>query len=342
LWAAATFVALNIGGLVVVDRWPLLRDPEYVRLAERLRARAAGDRAATLVVMLGSSRTQIGLRARSLEERLSGASGRPVVVFNFGMAGVGPVQQRITLGRLMHAELAPDVLLLEIHPALLDASTPEPPEARWTQLDRFARRELDALQDAGFPPARLDAERFLSWSAPLYRHRLSIVSLAAPAWLPWNIRRQSPPVDDWGPRVGVFPDAPEDRRRGLDLMRAEYHDWLRNARVGGRALAALEGALAACAGAGVRPIVVIMPESTMFRSWYSEALRASLDESMARLTRTYGAPVIDARTWASDDEFIDGHHLGPHGAAAFTDRLAAALGERGAHSWPHAVRRARE
>jgi hypothetical protein len=37
----------------------------------------------------------------------------------------------------------------------------------------------------------------------------------------------------------------------------------------------------------------------------------------------YGLPVIDAREWMGEEDFIDGHHLLPDGAAAFTRRFGA-------------------
>jgi hypothetical protein len=40
------------------------------------------------------------------------------------------------------------------------------------------------------------------------------------------------------------------------------------------------------------------------------------------LTRKYGTPVINARDWLGEDDFLDSHHLLVEAAGKFTHRLA--------------------
>ena len=66
---------------------------------------------------------------------------------------------------------------------------------------------------------------------------------------------------------------------------------------------------------------MLSPESSEFRGWYPEAARARIDSYCDELRRDYGVRVIDARSWVADEDFIDGHHALPRGAATFTHRL---------------------
>ena len=70
---------------------------------------------------------------------------------------------------------------------------------------------------------------------------------------------------------------------------------------------------------------ILMPEAEEFRRLYSPGMKASLPQLLADLRECYGVTVIDARTWIADDCFWDAHHLMPHGAAQFTERLREAV-----------------
>src|SRR5439155_1130670 len=77
---------------------PERRDVAYAQKVTRLRQRTEEAPTQPLtVVMLGSSRTVFGLKAGRLEKPLQEETGRPVVVFNFGMYASGPVMNLVTL-----------------------------------------------------------------------------------------------------------------------------------------------------------------------------------------------------------------------------------------------------
>ena len=65
-------------------------------------------------------------------------------------------------------------------------------------------------------------------------------------------------------------------------------------------------------------VLFLMPESREFRNWYPPEAQPRLMDYLTSLSRTYNAPLIDARRWIEDDAFSDGHHLLSWGAAAFT------------------------
>jgi hypothetical protein len=102
----------------------------------------------------------------------------------------------------------------------------------------------------------------------------------------------------------------------------EYAPVLADYHVGGPGCAAIRDTLARCRDHGIRAAVVLMPESSEFRSWYGPGYA-----EVTRFAESLGVPVFDAREWVPDDGFSDGHHLTADGSAAFIDRLAVASGQ---------------
>jgi hypothetical protein len=72
---------------------------------------------------------------------------------------------------------------------------------------------------------------------------------------------------------------------------------------------------------GIRTVLIILPEHSTLRGWYPPATRAVLTAYLRRLGDDYHAPVIDARTWCGDEEFVDYCHLQPVGARSFSERF---------------------
>jgi hypothetical protein len=72
-------------------------------------------------------------------------------------------------------------------------------------------------------------------------------------------------------------------------------------------------------------VLVLMPESSDFRTWYSPEGLAEARRLLAELRDGCGVPVIDASAWVPDDGFKDGHHLMEKGAEVFTTRLREEL-----------------
>src|SRR5262245_7975669 len=103
---AACFLAAQLAlGLAVEHCLPAVRDPEYAAKTARLRARLAESPGRPLVLVLGSSRVQMGLRAGSVNAE---CDGRPALVFNFGMSGGGAQLESLCLRRLLDEGIRPD------------------------------------------------------------------------------------------------------------------------------------------------------------------------------------------------------------------------------------------
>jgi hypothetical protein len=182
-WALGLFLVLQLGLTATIETcWPALRDPHYGYKVARLRQRTllAAERPLT-VVMLGSSRTTFGFRGACIEEELTRRAGRPVVVFNFGILGAGPVTELLELRRLLAEGVRPDLLLVEVMPPFLSAR-PELREAsrRPINADCLWRREVPLVGGYWECTAQLRAAWWQSSLVPWYSHRFTILSRLAP------------------------------------------------------------------------------------------------------------------------------------------------------------------
>jgi len=65
----------------------------------------------------------------------------------------------------------------------------------------------------------------------------------------------------------------------------------------------------------------LMPEGPGFQDMYAPTAWGQLQAYLKEQTQPYGTPIINARNWCSEKEFIDSHHLLPDGGAHFTTRL---------------------
>jgi len=312
-WALAAAATLQFGLSVAVERYkPEWRDPEY---GLRMRDFQSRPRPARLVAILGSSRVQMGLNPAAFD--LPGGAG----AYNFAQSGSGPVQELLTLQRLLAAGVRPDFLLVEVLPPALSAASPL---HRITPSPRYDWRDLGYLEPygeslrAGWLRARLSP-----WSAG----RSVLLSRAGAGFLlPPSARqdflwKQTRP-GGWMPYF--FEAVADDRREeGLRQAHAEYAGCLTDLTVSPVARAAYAGLLQVAATHGVRVAFVVMPESPRFRSWATpttrDAVRAYLDE----LARASGRPVIDLSGLPLlEADFADGHHLLRQAAEATSRRLA--------------------
>jgi hypothetical protein len=325
LWALALFVCGQAALAVGIERSrPELRDPEYGYKLARLRACLARNPGRPLLLVLGSSRTELGFRPRLVPPARAPA-GREPVVFNFGLSGSGPVLELLYLRRLLREGIRPDWLLIEILPPALHQEESNSEADRY-QVERLQWTDLKAIR----PYRSGDPDRLVrDWSQarllPTFANRFGILSRFAPTWLPWYCRQDQiwHDMDDVGwvryPRLSV-PEA--EYRRSVERTRVEYDASLNGFRVSGQPDRALRELLATCRHEGVAAALFLMPEGSEFRSWYSPVMEAAVEAYLAGIRRDYGIPVVDARTWVPDKFFTDSHHLFPRGAALFTERFA--------------------
>jgi len=310
MWMLATafftFLGVQLSLAFALDqRKIVLHDRIYENKAKLLREhwkQAQPDRERILV--MGSSRLLFGLDAGSVDAN----------VFNFGIAAAGPMTQNLYLKRLIADGLRPDVVVIEILPAFFnDAKDRTPMESKWLVPSRY---RPDEREDSA-------TDKLIRRIAPVYEHRISILSQSATGFLTREQHIDGNAITDANgfARTSFRSVTPEQRRKGVEGARQQYEPELRNFQWGNPGAQALKEMLKLCSDKGIRVLLLRMPEGTEFRAFYPARALHIIDDELAKLN----VPIIDARQWVADEGFHDGHHLLIDGAKTFTQQFAREL-----------------
>jgi hypothetical protein len=321
LWSLALY-ALAAGLLLVgLDAWhPGLRETCWLEKWCHLRHWAAREPQRPLLVMLGSSRTDEAFQAEHLDG-LPDPAGWPYRAYNLGVPMAGPLHEYLYLGALLDAGVRPRVLLVELLPALFNeprrgaVSEESWTPARWLSLPQLAR-----LWPYFACPRRKGHDWLEARLAPWYAFRLDLREGLAGhlrQCCPWG-----PTHDRWGCRILLPVNAAFCASR-RELARTQYRPTLGGLHVGAGPRRALRDLVERCRRERIAVVLVLMPESSEFRSWYSSRGLAEVRDLLEELGD--GCNLVDARTWLPDTDFRDGHHVHANGARAFTMRLREEL-----------------
>jgi hypothetical protein len=318
LWGLAGFVVCQLGLAVALECWLQdARDPEYAAKELRLLARIAEAPARLLVLVLGTSRTKMGLDARRLSDDPDGP-----LVFNFGLAGSGPMMDLVSLRRLLSTGVRPDRVVVELLPTGLSRREGCPAEECWLDAARLRAGEVAAVAPYCNERQRLLSRWLKGRALPCYRHQaelrdelaLDIPTSPTPSAL-------AGPIDDYGWECHPDVTDPTRRQEYTDFARRQHADAFANYRFAPQPVHALSDLFDLCDREGIPVALLLMPEGTAFRALYPAEMLAALDAYLDELRRERHIPVIDARTWVEDTGFWDANHLSASGAAVFTDRF---------------------
>jgi len=323
------FALVQLGLAIGLDRGLReVRDPLYAYRLDRVRRRL---RTAPVkpwtVMMLGSSHTQWGFRVGKGEEKAwSETLGHPVATFNFGVPGGGPLTELLNWSRLRRDGVRPNLLLVEVLPPLLAAQNPPQDFGEvFLPTNRLSWQDLPLIKRyAGTVRAGLRRDWLEAWPLPWYTHRLGIVSLVRPDFLPPAYRVEGDEtLDESGaPQFIVASVTSEQRLQATQRARKEYGAAFNGFRLGGPQCEALRELLASCRREGVSVALVMTPEGPTFRSLYPPEAWRAIQEWLTQVSQEYDAPIVNAREWIDDeDNFMDSHHLLARGAHLFTERL---------------------
>ena len=326
-WVGAAALLLNVAALVALDApWPNLRDPEYGMRVARLRARVAENPNRPLVLVLGSSRTCMGVKPAAWEAVRPGTPGDPLL-FNFGTVGAGPIQQLIALRRAYADGVRPAVVLLEYWPPVLRQDGAFAEQHRVGQRLRFD--DAPVVRDYFRDPERVERSMVTARANPIFANRERWLALASPKYLAMNQHANVPwrELDRWGwlPGMDVRSDDAATRRVFLDHYRPDYQRQFAGHAIHPDSDRALRAAVAFARTHSARVGFFYLPESPEFQSWYPPGVERAAREHFAGIVRELSVPVIDARNWVAEDQLADGHHLSRSGAGAFTARFGRAV-----------------
>ena len=327
VWGLACFAALQVFLAVRMDRrQPELRDPEYGYKLARLRQRLADEPDRPLVLILGSSRSALGLAPLALPAPERPVGGKAPIVFNFALTGSGPILELLCLHRLLRAGIRPNRVIIEVLPPVLHQEEAWA-EMSWMNINRLSCDDVWFLRRYTEHPWVLGRHWLRSRLTPWFSHRFCVLSRFAAEWLPWSARQ-----DGWrGMDAAGWLPAPfhnltaEEYQRKRDFARDQYGPPLEHFHITTLPDQALRELLQLCRQEGIAALLLLMPEGTEFQSWYPPGARERIDAYLGGLSREYGVPLIDTRCWMPDTAFFDSHHLLARGAATFTERFAHAI-----------------
>ena len=310
---------------VCLHRWNLeLCDPVYGSRFRSLQNYVRKNPNRPLVLVLGTSRTMNGLRPTAMTLPATSPEPPPLI-YNFAISGSGSVCIRLTYQRLIASGVRPKWLLVETWPLL------------WPEDGTFDEKRNLAQHDLGWReiPGLL---RYLpkQWNmlgkavsrdlAPLmvYRSRL-LQAMASSLLLPHVAEQIVGQRRDWqsDDGTGWIPvrDESEQQRRAIEFGQATGKPLLNPLRIHPSSDLALRDLLDECKAYNIRVGLVLMPEHSQCRSWYSPQAKELVRSYLDGLIRDYGVSVMDTRDWLPDEGFADYLHMARAAAAPFSERF---------------------
>lgn len=326
LWGALAFVAAQVVlGVVVSYLHPELRDPEYGYRLKALREQAAASPDRPLLLILGSSRTLSGICPPALPA-WPGEAGPEPRVFNFSLLGAGPVRELMTLRRLLAAGHRPDWLLVEVWPPYLpqqgywlDEGHIMQKDLRWVDLPVVARYFADRPKALG----KLATEGLV----PITGLRSNLLAHCAASLLTPDQRWREKSDHDWsgGEPTGWHPwlehGTEEEFRARINGVKLQTKPCLDRFFISETADRALRELLEECRRVHTKAALILMPEHSELRSWYTPAVHEQVNAYLSCLSADSHVPVLDTRDWVEDNGFHDLTHMAPPAAAPFSLRL---------------------
>jgi hypothetical protein len=305
---------------------PGVRDPGYAVHLAQLRQGGAGPDGPLRVLMLGSSRTMLGLKAAEMGDALTRRLGRPVLVHNYGEPGNNPLNHLFRWRRLRQDGLHIDLLLVEVMPSQLNANRPvnQFVASLLFPVNRLRAADLPLLEHyTGESAPNLRRDWYLAYCFPWYAHREELLRRSARFFVPLD--RRFLPTEEANACGDPLMSAADKMKmrtpRALSKTYEEYAFWFEEFRLGGSNCQALHELLEDARAQSVPVALVLMPEGPTFRSWFPESMYRQVYDWLTGLSREHACALINAHEWLDEDDFFDSHHMLGPGAEKFTRRL---------------------
>lgn len=317
LWCLVIVLGAHVLLDVAVDAsHPDLCDLEYGVRLRMLRARLAENPHRPLLLAVGSSRIGEGFKPEFLQA-LPTTQGQQVLPFNFSHLAAGPIMNLLNVHRLLAEGIRPKWLVLEVMPAALCHEPASMP------ITEAAAGDLPLLQKY-FDPWEVWSIYLRGRVNPWYKHRLGLLKEYCPSLLTQASESDIVRLETLGGDLRwltLNTVTPGEKHLRTALVHNIYYESLQHYQVQPSCDRAMRDLLTLCQREGIAVVLLMTPEGTEFRSWYSPQARVDVDGYVAGLARDYQVPVIDTRDWAPDSDFADSHHLMTLGAVKYTLRL---------------------
>jgi hypothetical protein len=324
LWVLFWYVACQMVPTVFKDRWHKIGPHYELHKWPELEQLVSEHPDRPLLVMVGSSRTAWDFQASALDG-MPNSDGRPMLVYNFGVPTSGPCFQLFCLRDMLAKGIRPRFMLIEFLPPLLS----EPKRGNVTEDGMLVLESLPLRRLVQWMPYLRNPKKSASlWLesrvAPCYTHRNELVAEAA-SLITGQAMPKHGPIDNRGWHVALPVLDPLVHEGAVAAARSGYGSALMNFQLGKAQYRALRELFDLCRREKIPSALVLMPEDSHFRSWYSPEAKTAIRNLLDELKQTYGVECIDAQCWLPDYDFEDGHHALLDGALIFTRRIRAEI-----------------
>ena len=322
-WGAAAFVIATAGLAMSVETIrPEWRDPEYGHRIHQLKQWKIEAPDRPLVLVFGSSRTQMGIAPAAM-----GFGDQPSspLVYNFGYRSGRLFRSCFLLKRVLDEGPRPDVVLIQLSMVdLIGGINGELLPGEWGSrlaVGDFERLRPYLPEQTEFRRAWL-AARLNGWSA----HRQSILSDVMPSLHP-NFTRQVQyyweRLDRYGFEAHHLESPPPAYRKALyERSRQVHARAMAGAPVSAITRPVIRDVVGRCRSEGIAVAFFWAPESVTYRSWYSPEARREMQAFEEWLVTEIGASVFPAPPDLPDTDFVDGFHMIKSGAEKYSRWLA--------------------
>jgi hypothetical protein len=326
LWGVLAFLAgQGVLSYVITRSHPEIRDPEFGYRLLRLREQAATAPDRPLFLILGSSRTLSAICPPALPPWPSAAGAEPRV-FNFSVLGAGPLRELLILRRLLAAGHRPDWLLLEVWPPYL------PQQGYWLDelhiMTQDLRPEDLSVVSRYFINRRAALEKLgLETLLPISGLRSKLLARCASSLLSPDQHLCKDRDDFWkdGEPTGWHPwlehGSADEFRARIAGVKEQTKPCLDNFFISATADLALHEILEECRCQDTKAALILMPEHSELRSWYTPSVHEQINTYLDRLKSEFHVPVFDTRSWVADDDFHDLTHVAPVATTPYTLHL---------------------
>ena len=321
LVGVCAFLAASAGLAVSLETTrPQWRAPEFGHRLALLRDCERRSSSRPLVLVVGTSRTQNAIFPGAMEFPDTPGSPR---VFNFGQSASPPLKELLTLHRVLDAGIKPAAVLVELLPGTLIVNGPAE-EQLGTQAARLSAADLRHLAPYCTNADALRTPWLNARLLPFSAQRQVLMNHLAPRWVPWNrrieVQWESLDADGFQPVLEV---SPTFRESAVEHARKEYSGAFAGFVPGAASVRAMRDLVGVCRANNIPVAFYIPPLSPAFRASFAPGVFAAGERYLNQLGRELGTPVLPGHLNTTEDEFMDGHHLLRHGAAKYSQWLAA-------------------